>query len=103
MLGINSNPVEFMNSLLRPWGLAVSNKDQIIQKIALVSVAALAISSALPTAEGLYRDNRVGSFEGSAVRRQLEIAVANCKRSCVSSVWSEYQSCIHSCNRYYGG
>ncbi len=96
-------PVGSINSLLRLWGLAVSNKDQIIQKLVLASVAALTISSVLPITEGIYRNNRVASFDGSSVWRQLGIAVSSCKRNCVSSVWSIYRNCIHSCNSYYGG
>ncbi|MGL4539602.1 MAG: hypothetical protein ACRCU0_01310 [Candidatus Rhabdochlamydia sp.] len=53
MLGItNFNPIKSINSLIQPLGLAVSSNQQIINKIALASVAMLAISFTLPIVEG---------------------------------------------------
>jgi hypothetical protein len=46
------NPIESINSLIEPLGLAISNKQQIINKIALAFFAMLAINHAFSTVEG---------------------------------------------------
>ena len=48
----NFNPIKSINSALLPWGLAISNKQQIITKIAVASIAALAINHVLPAVGG---------------------------------------------------
>jgi len=47
------NPIKSINSLIQPLGLAVSNKQQIINKIALASFAMLAFSYVPQAADAL--------------------------------------------------
>ena len=45
----NFNPIESINVRLKPWGFAISTKQQMISKIALASLAMLTINNALLT------------------------------------------------------
>ncbi|MGL4540429.1 MAG: hypothetical protein ACRCU0_05585 [Candidatus Rhabdochlamydia sp.] len=50
MLGItNFNPIESINARLQPWGFSIATKQQIISKVALASLAMLAIHDVLST------------------------------------------------------
>lgn len=54
MLAItNFNPIQSINSLLQPLGLTLSNKQQIVNKIALAAFAVLTFSYAPQMADAL--------------------------------------------------
>ncbi|MGL4539506.1 MAG: hypothetical protein ACRCU0_00825 [Candidatus Rhabdochlamydia sp.] len=89
MIGItNFNPIQSINSLIQPFGLKVSNKQQIISKVAFASLAILSLSHLLPSVAGDrdYRDcvyNRCGGIN----------------RDCCEST---YQRCLAYCANNYG-
>ncbi|MGL4540427.1 MAG: hypothetical protein ACRCU0_05575 [Candidatus Rhabdochlamydia sp.] len=80
MLGItNFNPIESINAKLRPWGFTVSTKQQIISKVALASLAMLAMNSVLST----------GNMQVEAACREI------CERVCLRH--ETYWECQHAC------
>ncbi|MGL5263634.1 MAG: hypothetical protein ACRDAI_03530 [Candidatus Rhabdochlamydia sp.] len=89
MIGItNFNPIQSINSLIQPFGLKVSNKQQIINKVALASLAIISLSHLVPAVVGdsSYRDcvdNRCGGID----------------RDCCNDV---YKRCLAYCRRNYG-
>ena len=85
MLRIASfNPIESINARLKPWGFAVSTKQQMVSKIAFASLSMLTIHEALRTVEGC----REGVWNNPG---------AQCHTYGESSIWCEPS---RACSKY---
>ncbi|MGL5263736.1 MAG: hypothetical protein ACRDAI_04055 [Candidatus Rhabdochlamydia sp.] len=81
MLGItNFNPIESINVRLRPLGFTISTRQQIINKVALASLAMLAMNSVLS----------MGNMQVEATCREI------CERVCLKheTYWECHGPCI---------
>jgi hypothetical protein len=100
MLGItNLKPIESINSVLQPLGLKVSNKEQMISKLAWGALATLTICSMLSTVEGRSvgrsqycrnEDSQIEACKAGCPQRvsgfyDYANALANCYRGCVGT------------------
>lgn len=92
MIGItNFNPIQSINSLIQPFGLKVSNKQQIINKVALATLAILSVSHLFSTVEGYTRQELLDDC--------LEGCRVNIDRQCCEST---FRKCVRACFRKYG-
>lgn len=91
MLGItNLKPIESINSVLQPLGLKVSNKEQIISKLAWMTLATLTIYNLVSTVEA-------GSRRRPQYCQDEDRRLANCKSDC----WGKTRSFYDPENAYY--
>ncbi|MGL5627250.1 MAG: hypothetical protein ACRDDW_07080 [Candidatus Rhabdochlamydia sp.] len=86
LAAINFNPIKSINSLIQPLGLAVSSKQQIINKIALVTFALIACNQ---------------------ISQEMGVNAANlqsCLNDCATNSKSqfEYNNCASNCRYFYG-
>lgn len=83
---INSNPVKSINSLIQPLGFAVSSKQQIINKIALITFALIAFNQVSQTM-GVNADS-----------------LQSCLNDCATNSNSlfEYNNCASNCRYFWG-
>ncbi|MGL5625889.1 MAG: hypothetical protein ACRDDW_00015 [Candidatus Rhabdochlamydia sp.] len=103
MLGItNFNPIQSINSFLRPLGLAISSKEQIIAKTTMAAFAALTLLQVTDVlGKGTYRTKHLLhnlTFDGInyfIMNRTLILVSGVCTEYCHNNQF--YESCLKSC------
>ena len=104
----NFNPVQSVNSLLKPLGLTLSNKQQIINKLALATLAILAVTYGLEMVEGgsvwdISRSRTFAECQRMCEKIQVPDEGADCNRRCRNTLVELVAGCDRACQNRFSG
>ncbi|MGL4539895.1 MAG: hypothetical protein ACRCU0_02840 [Candidatus Rhabdochlamydia sp.] len=96
MTGVNLNITESINSFIKPLGVRLSSKEQILAKVTMVAIAAILIADNLPSASA-YDCTWFNNCIGNCPTGPLTECVKACFRSCCA-IPDCRNECVTTCS-----